>query len=69
VVDSDVGKTNQHTKLKRLKVLDQMLSTNNLVFFLVHAPPPPWRLAAALHFLSVLFPQLMPLMVVASPEA
>jgi hypothetical protein len=41
-----------------------MISTNNIVFFLVHALCP-----LQLHFLGVLFPQLMLLLVVASPES
>jgi hypothetical protein len=47
---------------------DQMLSTNNLVFFIVHALLRLRRLAGALHFLDVLFSPPIQLSVVASPE-
>jgi hypothetical protein len=46
-----------------------MLSTNNLVFFIVHAQLRLRRLAAVLHFLDIVFPPPMRLLLVASMEA
>jgi hypothetical protein len=38
-----------------------MLCTNNIVFLIVHAPLRLRRLAAALHFLDIVFPRTMSL--------